>query len=98
MPGLEHAVSERTKRTDADPYGCKDGKRTDGYYAKNGLSFHHAKTTDGSNIAAYKMLWIDDVMSTECRYDMSLSDKRCAGCKHAGSGEAYSEMIRRNGK
>lgn len=28
-------------------------------------------------------------MSRECRYDRSLSDRFCAGCKHAGSGEAW---------
>lgn len=31
-------------------------------------------------------------MSMECRYDKSLSDTRCSGCKHAGSGEAYTEQ------
>ena len=30
-------------------------------------------------------------MSRECRYDRSLSDRFCAGCKHAGSGEAWIE-------
>ena len=28
-------------------------------------------------------------MSHECRYDRSLSDRFCQGCKHAGSGEKY---------
>lgn len=28
-------------------------------------------------------------MSRECRYDRSLSDTACAGCRHAGSGERY---------
>lgn len=28
-------------------------------------------------------------MSNECRYDRSLSDRFCAGCCHAGSGEQY---------
>ena len=30
-------------------------------------------------------------MSNECRYDRSLSDRFCQGCKHAGSGEAWIE-------
>lgn len=30
-------------------------------------------------------------MSHECRYDRSLSDRFCQGCKHAGSGEAWIE-------
>ena len=28
-------------------------------------------------------------MSNECRYDRSLSDRFCAGCRHAGTGERY---------
>lgn len=28
-------------------------------------------------------------MSHECRYDRSLSDRFCAGCCHAGTGEQY---------
>ena len=28
-------------------------------------------------------------MSRECRYDRSLDDSACAGCRHAGSGERY---------
>lgn len=30
-----------------------------------------------------------NVFSRECRYDCSLTDNACAGCKHAGSGERY---------
>lgn len=32
--------------------------------------------------------------SIECRFDMSLKDTKCEGCKWRGSGEAYSESIR----
>ena len=28
-------------------------------------------------------------MSNECRYDRSLSDRFCAGCKPAGTGQQY---------
>ena len=28
-------------------------------------------------------------MSNEFRYDRSLSDRFCAGCRHAGTGEQY---------
>lgn len=42
--------------------------------------------------------WIPNTMSTECRYDHSLSDPKCAECKHAGSGEDYAERIMANGK
>lgn len=30
-------------------------------------------------------------MSNECRYDRSLSDRFCSGCKHAGGGDAWIE-------
>lgn len=37
-------------------------------------------------------------MSNECRYDMSLTDPNCTGCKHRGSGEDYDRMVREIGK
>ena len=36
--------------------------------------------------------------STECRYDMSLTDSKCDGCEWRGSGEAYDAMVRSKGK
>ena len=91
MPGLEHPVSAITKRTDADPYGCANAKRKDGYYATERV-YHPGGTY---NLA---MVWVPDVMSKECRYDHSLTDKRCNTCNKRGSGEQYDQMIRRNGK
>ena len=45
---------------------------------------------NGRDIVPYRM-------SRECRFDMSLTDVMCEGCKHRGSGEAYNEMIRSQG-
>ena len=42
--------------------------------------------------------FIKDVMSKECRHDSSLSDPWCKGCKWAGTGEKYDQMIREQGK
>lgn len=33
-------------------------------------------------------------MSRECRFDMSLSDPSCTGCKRRGSGENYDATVR----
>ncbi len=41
---------------------------------------------------------VEHRMSTECRYDKSLSDLKCEGCKHRGSGEAYDLRVRTEGK
>lgn len=37
-------------------------------------------------------------MSEGCRFDKSLSDPKCEGCKHRGSGEAYDLRVRTEGK
>ena len=39
--------------------------------------------------------FIPNRMSTECRHDMSLVDPRCGDCKHRGSGEAYTQKVRK---
>lgn len=36
--------------------------------------------------------------STECRFDMSLSDPACTGCEWRGSGESYDQSVRKEGK
>lgn len=36
--------------------------------------------------------------SEECRYDMSLTDNACSGCEWRGSGEAYDQSVRKEGK
>jgi hypothetical protein len=91
MPGLEHAVSEMTKRTDADPYGCANKPRKSGYYATKRVYFRDGRY-------ALMTTWVEDRMSQECRYDASLTDPRCTTCEKRGSGEKYSEMIRSKGR
>ena len=88
MPGLEHAVSAMTKRSD-EPYGCHNRLRGQPWMM----------VQDGWNAAGQRhMVMMLDRMSVECRYDMSLSDKRCAGCQWAGSGEEYDQKIRSAGR
>lgn len=88
MPGLEHPVSEMTKRSDADPYGCANQHREETVMVQDGW------TEDGRR----NMKEIDDFGSRECRYDHSLSARRCATCSKRGSGEKYSEMVRSKGR
>lgn len=93
MPVEEHAVHSKVRIKADKPYGCSNREISAGYHAPN-----RAAGTDG-----YKPTWflervrIPHTMSRECRYDMSLTDPRCVGCKHRGTGEAYAAMIRAAG-
>lgn len=82
MPVEEHEVHEKVKIADNKPYGCHN--RLD-----------HCEGYVGSQWGT--PIWIPHVMSTECRYDMSLTDPRCAKCRHQGSGEAYAKQVTENG-
>lgn len=42
-----------------------------------------------------QMRLIPHVMTTECRNGASLTDLKCEGCEHRGSGEAHWEDYRR---
>jgi hypothetical protein len=91
MPVIDHTVSAMTKRTDDQPYGCANQPRKDRYYGTQRV--YHADGTYHLEMAP-----IIDRLSNECRYDHSLADPRCATCGKRGSGERYSEMIRREGR
>lgn len=91
MPVLDNAPHEITKRTEAEPYGCKDKVFYSHYpvkvreYSDDGLSYELVNTL------------IEHRMSKECRYSASLTDPRCATCRHRGSGERYDKKIREQG-
>jgi hypothetical protein len=36
-------------------------------------------------------------MSNRCRYDMSVTDPCCSGCKHRGEGDEYDAQVRKAG-
>lgn len=80
MPVVEHPVHQHGVR-DADyRYGCHNrAPYRETLVAQDG--WHH----DGTR----RTVGIQFSMSRECRYDRSLDDSACAGCRHAGSGEAY---------
>lgn len=84
MAVLEHEVHEKVKIDSSFRYGC-----------------HNRKPFQDSYVAApwgNSRQIVKFVMSRECRFDMSLRDPACEGCKHRGSGEAYDAMIRAQGK
>lgn len=83
MPVEDHEVHEKVKIADNKPYGCHNRPA----YAEGYI---------GSPWGTAK--FIAHAMSTECRYDMSLTDPRCANCKHRGIGEAYAKMVIANGQ
>jgi hypothetical protein len=93
MPVLEHEVHALVRAKDGDVYGCW-GRRAfaDGYYAPD------RRYVEGSEGFEPVIVYLDHRMSTECRYDMSLTDVKCAQCNHRGSGEAYVAHVKLLGK
>lgn len=55
-------------------YGCHNKKRNPGFYVQVRSEF----SVDGNT---HKWRYIENSMSTDCRYDKSSDDPRCAGCK-----------------
>lgn len=90
MPVEDHAVHAKTSIAENKPYGCFNREMSAGYHAIN----RFAGTTGHQPIWWLERVRIPHVMSRECRYDMSMTDKRCDGCKHRGSGEAYSKKVK----
>lgn len=95
MAVIDHAVHKKVKIAADKPYGCHNREwDSKGYYAPNRMA-----GSDGYKpMFRYEAVRIPHRMSQECRYDMSLTDPRCGGCKHRGSGEKYNEMVRSQGK
>ncbi len=82
MPVAERPVHQHGVRDAEHRYGCHNRK-----------PFRDTVTVKGWR---GPVSW-PFVMSRECRYDRSLDDNACAGCKHAGSGEAYVAAQERGG-
>ncbi len=88
MPVEDHPVHAITKQGSDARYGCCNREPfASGHYAKDGF--------DGPR---QRWSWVPHKMSRDCRYDMSLRDPKCDGCKHRGSGEAYDKKVREEGK
>lgn len=93
MPVIDHEIHERTIEKHGAVYGCHNFTHRKQYLTvKDGHGFDED--------IGIRQLWkrIDYTMSNECRYDMSLTDIKCDGCRHRGSGEAYSDKVKEIGK
>ena len=89
-PVPSHPVHEKVKQKEGFRYGCWNLSRP--IERQEVISkFINAIHGWSGCVRPYRF-------STECRFDMSLNDPACEGCKHRGSGEKYAEEIRRNGK
>lgn len=90
MAVLDHPVHVKT--VGAETYGaCQRKVRRPGYYAPQRRYFPGG-TFELINV------WIADDSSPDCRYDISNTDPKCAGCPRRGEGEAYNLMVRTKGK
>lgn len=89
-PVIDHEIHPRTVDTGV-PNGCHNRPpMSPGYWAMD------RQYRPGGKWEIVPT-WIPHRLSTECRYDLSLTDAKCAGCLERGQGEARSERIRRDG-
>lgn len=91
MPVLDHEVHEKVRHGSDFRYGCHSKNnhvRKDGYFAPGRVYLKDEH--DYATIHIY----VHDTMSKDCRYDLSLEDKACEGCKRRGQGEQYDQFIR----
>lgn len=85
MPVIPHPTHPDTVQNPEAKYLCNGKPRVRHLLrVKTGYDIH-------GNLG---MQFIKDFGSLECRYDRSLQDVKCAGCQHAGSGEAYAAHVK----
>lgn len=86
MPAINHPVHPATTHQGDKPYGCSNNVFSDGYWVNQRRYFPDGQYVMQPSFVVHKM-------STGCRYDGSLADKRCAECNHRGSGEDYVKQV-----
>jgi hypothetical protein len=99
MPVLDHETHESVIEKEGAKYGCWNKPRPtedSSYLAQDGWETQYVGSGDFEGTAWF--VEVRNVMSTECRYDMSLKDAKCDGCEWRGSGERYDEEIRSRGR
>ena len=90
MAVIDHPVHPKVVLADGTPYGCKNRRFAKGYWTHQRFYY-----PDGKYLM--HQVFIEHTMSTECRYDKSLTDGRCATCSHKGKGEAhFNEVMARS--
>lgn len=62
------------------PYACHNSPRHQGYYAKAGSVVMDDKNQEEGLVLDQLVMWVDDTLSKECRYDQRANDPRCQGC------------------
>lgn len=82
----DHPVHPSVVYKAGTPYGCHNKVPAEGYWT---WERHYV---EGGRYMMVEV-FIKNAMSTECRYDKSLTDERCKTCKHKGSGERYAEQV-----
>lgn len=88
MPVIDHPIHEKVIEKQGAKYGCFNRKPySQGYLAPNRVYAPSGNFT-------MENAFVPHVMSNDCRYDMSLTDRKCEGCEHRGSGEAYDQSVR----
>lgn len=98
MAVVDMPVHHKTILAAGAKYACHNKDRRDplnqpGYWARDGLIVDEI-----SGEAKYKMVFVKNVMSTECRYDGNdRHDERCAGCTHFLESE-YVKSVQKSAK
>ena len=91
MPVEQHDVHPSTRIDAGYRYGCHNRQRPAedaGYWAPDRRHFPDGRWEMTQTQVPYRF-------SAECRNDVSLTDPHCTGCEHRGTGEAYTEKIRK---
>lgn len=88
MPVEDHPVHELTRLAPGAKWGCynRPARFKPEYPAPN-RRYCPDGTFDVVCVA------VPFRMSHDCRHDGSLEDPRCAGCRHQGSGQAYTISV-----
>lgn len=85
MPVISHEIHESVIQKDGAKYGCHN----------NPNRFKSSYQFWDRHLGAW--VGIPHRMSTDCRFDTSLTDQKCEGCNDRGSGEEYDRSVRAAG-
>ena len=96
MPVIDHPVHESVRIGQDFRYGCHNrSELQSGYWAQDGW-IHYGP--DGMSGSMPRWVWVPQTMSTTCRYDLSLTDAACDGCRERGVGETYFKKVTEESK
>lgn len=61
-------------------YGCHNATRQPNYLVQDGWQTHRINQAERTVVMMPKYKVHEDLMSKDCRYDLSHSDPKCVGC------------------